>query len=85
MVYSADVITGVEALAAHRRLASHLRLNLKREYSNICGFVQAKMSQAIVRYNILLIRVPWDKEARIRQRLDLADRTTMALLALWQD
>ena len=31
MVYSADEIPGTEALAAHRKIASHLRFNLKRE------------------------------------------------------
>ena len=37
MVYSADGITGAEALAAQKRLAALLSLDLKREYSEMCG------------------------------------------------
>ena len=64
MVYSADGITGAEALAAQKRLAALLRYKLKRGYSGMCGFVRAWMSLAIVRSNSLLPRVPYDKGAR---------------------
>ena len=67
MVYSADGIPGSEALAAQKRLAALLSYKLKQEYSEICGFVLARMLLAIVRYNSLLLRGPRDKGARIRQ------------------
>ena len=49
MVYSADVIPGEEALAAQKRLGALFSYKLKREYSEMCGFVRARMSIAIVR------------------------------------
>ena len=58
MVYSAEVIPGVEALAAQRRLAPILIFKLKWEYSGLCGFVRARTSLEIVRSNILLLRSP---------------------------
>ena len=68
MVYSADGIPGAEALAAQKRLAALLSYKLKREYSEMCCFVRARMSLAIVRSNSLLLRVPRNKRARIRQQ-----------------
>ena len=65
MVYSADGIPGAEALAAQKRLAALLSYKLKREYSEMCGFVRARISLAIVRSNSLLLRGPRDKGARI--------------------
>ena len=67
MVYSVDVILGAKALAAINRLAALLIYNLKPEYSEICGFVRASMSLAIVRSNSLLPHGPCDKGARILQ------------------
>ena len=61
MVYSADGIPGAEALAAQKRLAALLRYKLKQEYSEMCCFVRARMSLAIVSSNILLFRCPRDK------------------------
>ena len=55
MVYSADGIPRAEALAAQKRLAALLSYKLKREYSEMCGFVRARMSLAIVRSNSLLL------------------------------
>ena len=43
MVYSADGIPGAEALAAQKRLAALLSYKLKQEYSEMCGFVRARM------------------------------------------
>ena len=51
-----------------------------KEYSEICGFVKARISLAIVRYYSLLLCGPCDKGARIRKRPDLADRAVMELL-----
>ena len=65
MVYSAEGIPGVEALAAQNRLDALLSYNMKREYSEMCGFVRARISLAIVRYNSLLLPGPNDKGARI--------------------
>ena len=63
MVYSTYGIPGTEAVATQQRLASLLSNNLKQEYSEMCVFVRAQMSIAIVRYNTLLPRVARDKEA----------------------
>ena len=65
MVYSADGIPGVEALAVLKRLAALLSYKLKREYSEMCGFVRARMSLAIVRSNSLILHVIWDNGALI--------------------
>ena len=63
MVYSADRIPGAEALATKKRLAVLLSYKLKQEYSEMCGFVRAKMSLAIVRSKSLLLHGPRDKGA----------------------
>ena len=84
MVYSADGIPGAEALAVQKMLAALLSYKLKREYSKMCGFVQARMSLAIVKSNRLLLRGPRDKGARIRQRPELTDGALMPLLAPWR-
>ena len=81
MIYSADKIPGAEALAAQKRLAALLSYKLNWEYSEMCGFVRARMSLDIVRSNSLLLRRPRDKEARIRQRPDLTDGAVMELPA----
>ena len=85
MVYSADGISGVEALAAQKRLATLLSYKLKRENSEMYGFVQARMSLEIVRSNSLLLRGPCDKGVCIRQQPDLTNGAVMALLAPWRD
>ena len=59
MVYSADGIPGAEALAAQKRLAALLSYNLKREYSEMCGFVRARMLLAIVRRSQPNFRESW--------------------------
>ena len=84
MVYSADRIPRAEALAAQKRLAALLSYKLKREYSEMCGFVRARMSLAIVRSNSLLLRGPREKGARIWQQPELIDGAVMALLAPWR-
>ena len=63
MVYSADGIPGAEAFSAQKRLAALLIYKLKQEYSEMCGFVRARMSLAIVRSNILLLHSPRHKGA----------------------
>ena len=84
MVYSADRIPGAEALAAQKRLALLLSYKLKPEYSEMCGFVRARISLAIVRSDSLILRGPCDKGARIWQRQELTDGAVMPLLAPWR-
>ena len=77
-------IHGVEALAAKNRLAKLLSYKLKQKYLEICGFVRARMSLAIVRSNSLLLRGPCNKGARIRQQTELTDGAVMPLLTPWR-
>ena len=84
MVYSADGISGAEALDAQKRLPALLRYKLKREHSEMCGFVWARISLEIVRSNSLLLRSPCDKRARIWQQIELTDGAVMTLLAPWR-
>ena len=81
MVYSADRILGAEALAAQKRSSTLLSYKLKREYSEMCSFVRARMSLAIVRSNSLLLSGLRDKGARIWQQPYLTYGVVMALLA----
>ena len=67
VIYSADGIPGAEALAVQKRLAALLSYKRKREYSEMCDFVRARMSLAIVRSNSLLLCSPCDKGVRIWQ------------------
>ena len=84
MVYSAYGIPGAEALSEQKRLAALLSYKLKREYSEMCGFVRARMSLAIARSNSLLLCGPRDKGARIRQRPELTDGAVMTLITPWR-
>ena len=84
MVYSADGIPATEAVATQRLLASLISNNLKQEYLEMCGFVRARMSLAIVISNTLLLRGSIDKDAYICQRPDMEDGEVMALFALWR-
>ena len=84
MVYSADGIPRMEAIAAQQHLASLLSNNLKQEYSEMRGFVRVWLSLAIASSNTFLLCGARDKEVYIRQRLDLEDGAVMALLAPWR-
>ena len=79
-----DGIPGAEELAAQKSLDALISYKLKREYSEMCGFVRARISLAIVRSNSLILRGPWDKGARIWQRPELTDGAVMALIAPWR-
>ena len=81
MVYSAYGIPRAEALTANKRLDALLSYKLKREYSEMCVFVRARMSLSIVRSNSLLLRDPRNKGARIRQQIELTDGAVMKLIA----
>ena len=84
MIYSVDGIPLAEALAAQNILDALLSYKLKWEYSEMCGFLSARISLAIVSSNILLLCGPWGKGGRIRNQPELTDRTVMALLAPWR-
>ena len=84
MVYSVDGITGAESLVAQKILAALLRYKLKRDYSEVCGFVRARMSLVTVRSNILLICGPRDKETQIRKQPELTGGEVMVLLSPWR-
>ena len=55
MVYSADGMPGAEVVATQKRLVTLFSYKLKREYSEMFGFVRVKMSPTIVRSNSLLL------------------------------
>ena len=84
MVYSVDGIPGAEALATQKRLAALLSYKLKREYSEMCGFVRARMLLATVRSNSLLFRDLREKGACIWQRQYLTDGAVVSLLTPWR-
>ena len=79
-----DIIPGAGVVAAQRRLASLLSNKLKRGYLEMCGFIRARMSLAIVTPNTLLLCDTRYKEAYIIQRQDLEDGEVMVLIALWR-
>ena len=84
MVHSVDGMLGKEAVAEKRCLTSLLSNKLKCEYLEMCSFVRNRMSLAIARSKTLLIQGAMDKEAYIRQIIDLADGEVMALIAPWR-
>ena len=57
---------------------------MKQEYSEMFGFVRARILLAIVRYNSLLLHGPRNKGAYIRKRPDMTDGAVMELLAPWR-
>ena len=69
---------------AQKRFAKLISYKLKREYSEMCGFVRARMSLTIVRSYSLLLCGPTDKGAHIQQRPQLTDGVVMALPASWR-
>ena len=83
MVYSADETPRAEALAPQKRLAALLSSKLKREYYEMCVFVKARMSLAIVIYISLLLCNPWYKGSRIQQQQELMDEEVIELIPPW--
>ena len=79
-----DGIPVAESLAAQKILATLLSYNLKLDYSEMCGFVKARISLAIVRFNSLLLGGPQYKGARIQKRPELTDWVVMSLIAPWR-
>ena len=74
LVYSVDGMACKEARAFEKRVASLLASKWERRYSEMVGFVRARMSLAIVRSNTRLLH-----EARTSQpqRLSMEDGTAM--------
>jgi len=56
LVYSVDGMACKEAKAFEKRVASLLASKLDRRFSEMVGFVRARMSLAVVRSNTLLLR-----------------------------
>ena len=56
LVYSVDGVAHKEARAFERRIAGLLASKWDRRYSEMAGFVRARMSLAIVRSNTMLLR-----------------------------
>ena len=56
LVYSVDGLACKEARAFEKRVASLLASKWERQYSEMVGFVRARMSLAIVRSNTRLLR-----------------------------
>ena len=67
MVYSAHIINKEEYMAAQKRLSALLSSNMKQEYSEMCGFLKARMSLAILRSSSILLHLPQDRVALIRK------------------
>ena len=84
MVYSAYGIPETEAIAAEKRLALLLINNQNREYSEMCGFIRAGISLAIVKFSTLILQGSRDNESYIFQIPDLVDGAVMALLVPWR-
>ena len=84
MFHSANRIPRAEALAAQKRLAVLLSYKMKREYSEMCGFVRVRISLAVMRSYSLLFCGPHDKGACIRQQPELTGGAVMAMPAPWR-
>ena len=56
LVYSVDGMAGRETKQAERRVAGLLAHKWKKEYSEMVGYVRARMALAVVRSNSLLMR-----------------------------
>ena len=66
MVYSEERINQTEAMAAQKRSSALPIHKIKREYSDMGGFVLVGISLAIVRSNSLLLISPREKAVHIR-------------------
>lgn len=56
LVYSVDGMAGQETRAAERRVASLLAAKWGRQYSQMAGWVRARMAIAVVRSNTMMLR-----------------------------
>jgi hypothetical protein len=81
MVYSVDGMAGPEARAAERRLGAILAAKWERPYSQMVGYVRARMQVAVVRCNTLLLR--GSRERRKPPRPAITDGAAMAAWQTW--
>ena len=62
MVYSIDEMAGLLTRGGGKFLASHLAWKwMKREYSEMCGYIRARMSIVVIRANTLMWRGSRDR------------------------
>eukprot|EP00957_Ditylum_brightwellii_P208277 15356639-Ditylum_brightwellii.AAC.1 len=71
-------MAGAEVQAAMKQMAALLSRMLKREYSEMCGYVKAWMSLAVVCSNALLLQGTRDKSSCIKQAV-MMDGAGMSL------
>ena len=81
LVYSVDGMAGSETKAAEKRLAALLAFKWKREYSEMVGYVRARMALSIVRANTLLIR--GTRERRMHTHASISDGAAMMGWQTW--
>lgn len=70
MVYSIDGMAGLLTRGVEKRLASHLAWKWKREYSEMCGYIRARMAISVVRANTLMWRGSRDRRRAQRPYID---------------
>jgi len=66
LCFTSDGVFGVEADAAVKRLAGLLSKKWNRTYSDVCGFVRARMALALARSTTMCLRGARDPTARYR-------------------
>ena len=84
LVYSVQGVPGEETRAAEKRLAGHLAHRWKREYSEMCGYVRARMSLATARANTLLLRGARDSHGRQEHRPVFEDGAGVSCMENWR-
>ena len=85
MVYSADGMPGDEAKAAEKRMAALLAQSMQREYSEMCGFVRARMALALARSNTHLLRGARKNDNRLPKIPIMEDGAVMELMTQYRD
>ena len=81
MLYFVDGIYGTEAVVEQKHLAYLLSNKLRSEYLEMCSFVRASMSLAIVRSKKFFFCGARDKESFIPHRPNLEDGSVIELMA----
>jgi hypothetical protein len=82
LVYSVDGCAGRETKQAEKKLAGALAGKWDREYSEMVGYVRARMALAVVRANTLLIR---GSRRRRAQRPHIDEGAAMSGWRMWRD
>eukprot|EP00957_Ditylum_brightwellii_P021940 1654784-Ditylum_brightwellii.AAC.1 len=80
MVYSADGMPGDEAEVTEKKMTSMLAIAWQREYSEMCGFVQARMALALAHSNTMMLRNAQDHKGKHARQTKMEDSTGMELL-----